>query len=62
MSNPRRREKEWPPAPGRPFDVPKSVLDISRAHAELGWRPRVSLNEGLRRTFDWLVAGQRARR
>jgi UDP-glucose 4-epimerase len=42
--------------PGRPFDVPASVLDITRARAELGWEPRVSLSDGLRRTFDWLAA------
>lgn len=42
--------------PGRPFDVPTSVLDTTRARAELGWQPRVSLNDGLRRTLDWLVA------
>jgi UDP-glucose 4-epimerase len=42
--------------PGRPFDVPRSVLDISRAREELGWEPRVTLVEGLRRTSDWLLA------
>jgi UDP-glucose 4-epimerase len=42
--------------PARPFDVPKSILDISRARAELGWEPRVSLGEGLRRTHDWLTS------
>jgi UDP-glucose 4-epimerase len=44
--------------PGRVFDVPTSVLDISRARAELDWLPRVSLNEGLRRTYDWLLAAR----
>ena len=44
--------------PGRPFDVPTSVLDIARANAELGWHPRVSLNEGLRRTHHWLLAAR----
>lgn len=42
--------------PGRPFDVPASVLDISRARDELGWTPRTPLAEGLRRTLDWLRA------
>lgn len=39
---------------GRPFDVPANVLDVSRAERELGWRPVVPLEEGLRRTWEWL--------
>jgi nucleoside-diphosphate-sugar epimerase len=27
--------------------------DISRAKTELGYQPRVSLEEGLRKTMDW---------
>lgn len=40
--------------PGRAYDVPTSVLDISRIKAELHWAPQTSLEEGLRRTLDWL--------
>jgi UDP-glucose 4-epimerase len=32
-------------------DVRRSVLDVSRAETELGWRPEVGLEEGLRRTW-----------
>jgi UDP-glucose 4-epimerase len=39
--------------PGRPFDVPVNVLDISRAATHLGWRPEYSFREGLRRTMAW---------
>ena len=35
----------------RKFDVPVSVLDISRARSELGWQPEVDLHEGLRLTL-----------
>src|SRR5262245_26093684 len=28
-------------------------FDISKAKAELGWKPNVPLQEGLQRTFDW---------
>ncbi|HEY8031954.1 MAG TPA: NAD-dependent epimerase/dehydratase family protein [Methylocella sp.] len=35
--------------PGRPFDVPVSVLDPAKARAELGWLPRVSFEEGVAR-------------
>ena len=40
--------------PGRPFDVPANVLDISRAERELGWKPAVGLREGLARTWAWM--------
>lgn len=37
--------------PARKLDSPINVLDISRARDELGWEPRVSLEEGLERLF-----------
>ncbi len=40
--------------PGRPFDVPVSVLDNTLARRELGWEPRVDLREGIARTAEWL--------
>lgn len=39
--------------PPRPGDVRFSRADISRARAELGYRPEVSVEEGLRRTLKW---------
>ncbi len=36
--------------PGRGFDVPANVLDITRASAVLGWRPKLDLRVGLERT------------
>lgn len=42
--------------PGRAFDVPASVLDISRAQTVLGWTPRTSFAEGLARTASDLQA------
>jgi UDP-glucose 4-epimerase len=35
-------------------DVHRSVLDVSRIERELGWRPRVSLEDGLERTWAWM--------
>jgi nucleoside-diphosphate-sugar epimerase len=35
--------------PARLGDTRRSVLDVSSAAAELGWRPTTSLAEGLRR-------------
>lgn len=40
----------------RNFDVPELVLDASRIREELGWEPRVSLDEGLKRTWEWMRA------
>ena len=38
----------------RPADVPKSVLDITRAKTELGWAPRTAWQDGLARTAEWV--------
>lgn len=38
--------------PARVFDPPSVVLDIARAKRELGWRPQVSLQEGIRLTLS----------
>ncbi len=45
--------------PGRPFDVPVNLLDISRAAEHLGWRPQYSFEEGLRRTLLWRQSADR---
>lgn len=39
--------------PGRDFDVPNSVLDISKAQEQFGWSPKVSLQEGIADTLKW---------
>ncbi len=40
----------------RACDVPVNVLDIQRAHQHLGWKPLISLDDGLLRTLAWLKA------
>lgn len=40
-------------APARPGELDRNVLDISRARAELGWSPRVKLDEGLANVIEW---------
>jgi UDP-glucose 4-epimerase len=40
--------------PGRSFDVPKIWLDISRAGKQLGWAPKISLDDGMLRTWDFI--------
>jgi UDP-glucose 4-epimerase len=39
-------------APARPGDARRSVVDVSRAEAELGWRPATSLEQGLQATWS----------
>jgi UDP-glucose 4-epimerase len=40
--------------PARAGDVVRSVLDPGRAEQELGWRATTPLDEGLRRTLEWM--------
>jgi nucleoside-diphosphate-sugar epimerase len=37
----------------RPGDVRHSQADVSAAERDLGFRPEISLEEGLRLTLDW---------
>jgi UDP-glucose 4-epimerase len=39
--------------PARPIDVPVNVLDITRAHNELGWTPKIPMTEAMSRTVAW---------
>jgi UDP-glucose 4-epimerase len=39
--------------PGRPLDVPISVLAIDRAREMLGWVPKTSFKDGLNKTIAW---------
>jgi UDP-glucose 4-epimerase len=42
--------------PARPVDVPVSVLNIERATREFGWKPSVTLRDGLLDTWRWMAA------
>lgn len=46
----------WGSMAGRAWDATSWVADNRRIGAELGWRPRTDLAEGLRRTAAWLSA------
>ncbi|OGC38524.1 UDP-glucose 4-epimerase [candidate division WWE3 bacterium RBG_16_52_45] len=41
------------PAPAVKGEISRSALDTSKAKKELGWEPRVSLDEGLSRTMEF---------
>ncbi|MCL6450217.1 MAG: NAD-dependent epimerase/dehydratase family protein [Acetobacteraceae bacterium] len=48
--------------PARPADIRRSCLNGRRAAELLGWEPRVGLEEGLARTWEWWqAAGDRGR-
>ena len=40
--------------PDQPGDVPITFADVSRASKELGYAPKVPIEEGVRRFVDWL--------
>jgi UDP-glucose 4-epimerase len=37
----------------RPFDVPANILDSSKLHKHTGWKPNISLIEGLQKSWEW---------
>ena len=49
-------------AAARPGEQQRSVVKIDRAARLLDWRPRVTLEQGIRETFEWFAARQGADR
>jgi UDP-glucose 4-epimerase len=47
-------EPEWGSAPARAWDATVWVGDGSKARRDIGWAPRHTLEEGFRRTAEWL--------
>ena len=41
--------------PNRRIDVHRNVLSINRAREELGWTPKICLDEGMKRTAQWWI-------
>lgn len=44
--------------PAHPADVPTTWADVSKAARLLDWRPKVSIEEGLRRCVEWYRANR----
>ncbi len=44
------REVEWDIT--KPNGTPRKVLDVSKIKS-LGWKPKISLEEGIRKTYEW---------
>jgi UDP-glucose 4-epimerase len=45
--------------PARAGELPRSAVSNAKAVRELGWQPRVTLDDGLRMTYDFFAARQR---
>ena len=45
----------------KPDGAPRKLLDVSRLHA-LGWKHRMSLGEGIERTYQWFLANHASAR
>lgn len=41
--------------PARSFDVPFNVLDSTRLSNDTGWKPSISFDEGLEKTWQWFL-------
>jgi len=48
-----KREPRVEPAPLQAGDVSRTAADLTRSGAELGYRPRVGIEEGIRRFVSW---------
>jgi GDP-L-fucose synthase len=42
---------------GKPDGTPRKLLDVGKMSA-LGWRPRIGLDDGIRRTYEWFIANK----
>ena len=44
--------------PAHPADVPTTWADVSKAARLLGWKPQISIEDGLRRCVEWYYANR----
>ena len=41
--------------PNHPLDVDRTFADISNARRLIQWTPKVSIQAGLKKTYDWYI-------
>jgi len=39
----------------KPDGMPRKLLDVSKIKV-LGWQPKISLKDGIRKTYEWYVS------
>lgn len=47
--------------PSKPDGTPRKLLDVSRLH-KLGWRHTTSLEEGIKKTYEWFVEEEKSKK
>lgn len=50
------RKVDYALAPARPGELQRSALAVERAHADLGWRAKTALPDGVRSVCEWIKA------
>jgi len=50
-----RARMRWNPD-ARKVDIPRSVGDYSKARKELGWKPRIEFEDGVKKAIAWYRA------
>jgi len=45
----------------KPDGTPKKLLDVTRLH-EMGWHHKISLEEGIKKTYDWYLKAESIRK
>ncbi len=52
-------EEELTFNPSQPDGTPRKLLDVSKINA-LGWRAKISLRDGITRTYEWFLENEKA--
>jgi len=55
-----KAEVRWNPD-ARRVDIPRSLGDYSKAMKELGWKPKIDFEEGIKRTVAWYRSNLQSR-
>ncbi len=45
----------------KPDGTPRKLLDVSRLH-QMGWKHHISLEEGIRKTYEWYLKSKDVRK
>jgi nucleoside-diphosphate-sugar epimerase len=51
-----RSEVRWGAMPNRRWDTTCWVADITKARQQIGWSPRIALQDGVLRMIQWMAS------